>query len=715
MLVFIFDIISFVLNLLVSIGNTVILLLRFLIKTSQAIVPTNFSKIKISFKKRRRKVIKIFPIPIKYRLKYFISGVLVSFFLLFLPILFLIFIQELPNPKSLGLKEFAQATKIYDRNGKLLYQIYATQNRTYIPLSQIPENLRNATIAIEDKNFYLNSGFDLFAIIRAVIADLRGEPLQGASTITQQLIKSTLLTPEISIERKVKEIMLSFWASRIYTKDQILEMYFNQVPYGGTSWGVEAAAQTYFGKGAADLTLSESAFLSGLPRAPSIYSPYGESPNLWKKRQIEVLRAMENQGYITREEKDAAEKEELKILPPRIPINAPHFVMYVRELLTKEYGLAAVEKGGLRVYTSLSLDIQNEAQKIVQEEVDRNAGLGISNGAALVTNPANGDILAMVGSRDYASPNDGNYNLTTAERQPGSSIKVVTYATALSKGFTAATILDDSPVSYPSASGVYKPVNYDGKFHGKVSLRLALANSFNIPAVKTLASVGVQAMVETGKKMGITTWGSPQDYGLAITLGAAEVKMTDMATVYGVLANRGERVDLSPFLKITDPEGNVLEEKKDVYKREVLDPGIAFILSDILADRKARQMEFGLNTPLNVPGKTVSVKTGTTDNKRDNWTIGYTPSFVAVVWVGNNDNSPMNQALASGITGAAPIWNRIMSYVLKDKTPETLATPENIVQKICFGRAEYFLRGTENIRCGPQPSPTTSALRENRP
>ncbi len=659
-------------------------------------------------KKKKVKSVKIFPLPIGVKIKYFFLGFLLSFIFVFIPAITIIFLQELPSPKQLSFQQAPLTTKIFDRNGTLLYQIYATENRTLIPLSSVPKYLQEATIAIEDKTFYKNSGIDISAILRAAIADFSGKPLQGASTITQQLIKSTLLTPEISMKRKIKEIILAFWADRIYTKDQILEMYFNQIPYGGTAWGVEAASEVYFGKQTKDLSLAQAAFLAGLTRAPTIYSPFGESPNLWKARQKDVLTRMQELKYIDSKEKEEALAEELVFSIPQTPLYAPHFVMYVKDLLVKKYGLAMVEKGGLQVKTTLDLKTQQMAQNIVASEVEKNAYLNLTNGASVITNPKNGDILAMIGSTDYSDTNSGNFNVTTALRQPGSSIKVITYSAALSNGFTAATIIDDSPVTFPSPnSSSYSPVNYDGKFHGKMSLRIALANSINIPAIKTLSKIGIPNMVNLAKKMGITTWGDPVNYGLAITLGSAEAKMTDMATVYGVLANEGKKINLNPILKLTDSVGNIIEEKKDSYALQVIDPGIAFIISNILADNGARSMEFGLNSPLNIPNHYVSVKTGTSDNKRDNWTIGYTPNYVVTVWVGNNDNSPMSQSLASGITGAAPIWHEIMTNLLSSSKDSKITIPPNVIQKDCIGRKEYFIKGTESlVNCAFLPTPT---------
>lgn len=646
------------------------------------------------------------------KLRYFVLGTLISFIFLFIPILSLVFLDNLPHPKEIALRDVAQTTKIFDRNGILLYQIYASQNRTLVPLSRIPENLIEATIAIEDRTFYQNPGFNVQAMIRAAWGNLRGEPLQGGSTITQQLIKSTLLTPERTLERKIKEVILAFWAERIYSKQEVLEMYFNQVPYGGTAWGVEAASQTYFGKKVEDLSLAESAFLAGLPKAPTIYSPFGEFPSLWKDRQTEVLQSMEREGYISGQEKDEALQEELAFNPSQTPINAPHFVFYIKDFLAQKYGLPIVEKGGLNVITTLDLKTQQTAQDTVRTEVERSSGFNLSNGAALVTNPKNGDILAMVGSKNFEEPGFGNVNVTTSLRQPGSTIKVVTYSQALQAGFTAATAIADTPVTYRSPGGPsYTPVNYDGRFRGNLTLRQALGNSINIPAVKTLNSIGVPSMVELAKRMGITTWNDPQNYGLALTLGAAEVKMTDMAVVYGTLANEGKRVELDPLLKVTDSRGNILYQKPEPRGFPVLDAGISFIINNILSDNTARALEFGLNSPLNLPN--VSVKTGTTDKIRDNWTIGYTKDLLTAVWVGNNDGQPMS-GIASGITGAAPIWRNIMVSLLQGTTIQAPTPPLNVVEKVCLGRREYFIRGTENrVRCvlpSPSPTPTPSPI-----
>jgi 1A family penicillin-binding protein len=656
-------------------------------------------------KKRRKKQ---FSLPFRSKIKYFALGFLFACLFVFPPFIVLVFLQDLPTPQQLTFRQIPQTTKIFDRNGTLLAEVYAQQNRTLIHLSDVPKHLQQATLAIEDKNFYKHPGFDLAAIIRAVRQTIVHDTIQGGSTITQQLIKSSMLTPEQSISRKVKELVLAFWTERVYSKDQILEMYFNQVPYGGTAWGVQAASETYFNKPVNELTLAESAFLAGLTAAPTTYSPYGENPTIWKKRQKEVLEHMVALHYISQKQAAEAEKETLNFRTQRTALHAPHFVEYIKEQLIRKYGLATVEKGGLQIRTSLDLKTQEMAEKFIAEEVAKSEALNFTNGATVITDPRSGDILAMVGSHDFFDPNGGNFNVTTSIRQPGSSIKIVTYAAALEQGMTAATQLDDRSVSYPLANGqLYTPVNYDGRYYGRVSLRFALANSLNIPAVKTLDAIGIDKMVHLGTKMGITSFTNPRDYGLSITLGAAEVTMLDMARVNGTFANNGKLVPLNPLLKVTNVKGTILEEKKNPIGKQVLDPGIAFIISDILSDNQTRQTAFGRNSILEIKNHKVSVKTGTTDNKRDNWTNGYTNNYVVIVWVGNNDNTPMSPTLASGITGAAPIWHNIMEELLKKNSETPPTAPANVIQKYCFGRMEYFIQGTENtLNCGVRPSPS---------
>ena len=634
--------------------------------------------------------------------------------LLFLSLLVFIF-NGLPSPNKLNSNSFPVSTKILDRNGQLLYEIYADQNRTPIKLSQLPEYISQATIAIEDKNFYRHHGFDWEGITRALLNTVFKQKLQGGSTITQQLVKTTLLTPERTIKRKIREAVLSFATEVRYSKTEILEMYLNHIPYGGTSYGIEQAAQTYFGKTARDLTLAEAALLAGLPQAPTRYSPLGTDPTLAKNRQQQVLNRMFEDKYISKEEFDSAFSEPLTFKLPTQSILAPHFSLYVKELLVDKYGLTMVEKGGLRVTTSLDLNLQQFAQDALATETAKLAKANVTNAAALITKPRTGEILAMVGSKDYFDETiDGNVNVTLRLRQPGSSIKPINYAVGLSKGFTPSTMFLDVPVcfSVPGQKG-YCPKNYDNTFHGPVQMRFALGNSFNIPAVKMIAANSVESMVATASAMGITTFTDPSRYGLSLTLGGGEVKMIDMAVAFGVFANAGLKVDLTPILKVETYTGEVLEqidlETQLPTGTKALSPEISYLISHILLDNNARSQAFGSNSELVIPKHTVSVKTGTTDDLRDNWTIGFTPSFLVAVWTGNNDNSPMSSWLISGVSGAAPIWHDLMTYLLKDQPDEWPAKPENIVglqvcsltgfrpnpDSPCETRFEYFIKGQE--------------------
>jgi 1A family penicillin-binding protein len=609
------------------------------------------------------------------------------------------FVQQLPSPQNIGKTNFPLSSHIYDRNNVLLYEIYSSENRTPVKLSNIPNHISQATIAIEDKDFFKHAGISpISGILRALKDTYKTQELQGGSTITQQLVKSALLTPERTIQRKFKEMILAIWAERIYSKEEILEMYLNQVPYGGSSYGVEEASKTFFGKSAKDINLEEAALLAGLPRAPSIYSPY-INPELARQRRDQVLRNMYEQKFITEEEKRKAQSSPLHVIPPRTDIKAPHFVFYAKSELEKQFGIKQVEEGGLRIQTSLDLDIQREAQQIVQEEVEKLQGMNISNAAVLVTNPATGEILAMVGSTDYFKQPSGSYNVTTALRQPGSTIKPVMYSLALQNGgYTAATTIDDKPVVYKiEGSEPYKPVNYDNKYRGPVTLRFALSNSLNIPAVKVLESVGVQNFANHAQRMGIDTWTDPSRFGLSLTLGGVEVRMTDMAEAFGVFANMGYRKDLV-YLKDVEDRNNDSIYSPNEAKTQVLNEGVAFIISDILSDNKTREAAFGPNSALVIPDNKVAVKTGTTNDVKDNWTIGFTQEFLVASWVGNNDNTPMNRNLVSGITGAAPIWNRVMTYLVENKSSnpgQPFPVPGNIVTRECMGRTEYFIAGTE--------------------
>ncbi len=606
------------------------------------------------------------------------------------------FVTSLPSPKAIGHINYAQSSHLYDRNGKLLYEIYRDVNRTAIPLADVPKYVIDATISIEDRQFYHHQGVSLVGgILRAVKDTLTTNELQGGSTITQQLVKTALLTPERTIERKLKEIILAIWTEQLYSKQEILELYLNQVPYGGSAYGIEEASKVYFGKSAKALSLGEAALLAGLPKAPSIFSPFID-PDLARRRRDQVLGEMLKENAITKEQYETTIQEELAFLPPTTNIKSPHFVMYVKNVLENEYGSKQVEEAGFRVTTSLDLSIQREVEKILTEELAKIASMNATNGGVVVMDPKTGEILAMVGSVDYFKEQYGAYNVTTAPRQPGSTLKPMLYAMALENGFTAASIIDDSPIVFQFQGGPsYIPVNYDRQYHGKVPIRYALGNSYNIPAVKVLNQLGVSNFVSFGNSMGIDTWEDSSRFGLSLALGGGEVTLMDLVQVYGVFANGGNRVEPTPFIRITDYyERSVLRQGSE--SQNVLDEGVAYIISDILSDNIARQQAFGANNPLAIPNYVVSAKTGTTNDYKDAWTVGFTDKVVVGVWVGNNNNSPMHRI--AGSLGAGPIFNRVMKYLIEEhEMKNERQIPENVVGIPCYGgRVEYFIRGTES-------------------
>ena len=639
-------------------------------------------------------------------------GVL-ALFLIF-GVVFPIFALTLPSPDKL-IRRDGYSTKIYDRNGQLLYDIYSNQQRTPIEISQVPDFLKQATIAIEDKNFYNHQGFDAFGILRGLSRQITRGRAQGGSTLTQQLSKNVLLSSDRSVIRKIKEFILSVQVERKYSKDEILQMYLNEVPYGGTAVGIGAASGIYFGKPVSELNLVEASILAGLPQRPTSYSPYGSNPEAYIPRSEEVLRRMREDGYITKDQEEAAVKElpNIKFVGDGAGFKAPHFVMYVKQLLEERYGTSLVETGGLKVTTTLDWDLQEKAQQIVKEEIEKVENLHITNGAAVVIDPQTGEILWMVGSKDFGAEDyDGQVNVTLSKRQPGSSIKPITYVTGLRNGYTASSVLIDVSTTFPGGIGQpdYKPVSYDGKYRGPVQIRYALANSLNVPAVKMLALVGVDEMLKLGYEMGLETLEPTQDnlnrFGLSLTLGGGEVRLLDLTHAYSAFANGGKKHEVLSILKVEDSKGKILEENKPDLGKRVLDPGEAYIISSILSDPQARADVFGLVSYLNVSGRAVAVKTGTTNDLRDNWTIGWTPQVVVGVWVGNNDNSPMKQ-VASGVTGASPIWRKIIVESLSGKPAVSFEQPENVVSAEVdtisgfrahdnfAARTEYFIRGTE--------------------
>ncbi|MCX6766915.1 MAG: PBP1A family penicillin-binding protein [Candidatus Moranbacteria bacterium] len=597
---------------------------------------------------------------------------------------FAYYAKDLPSPTNLNTRQVVESTKIYDRTGDhLLYEIHGEEKRTSIPFGQMSEIMRAATISAEDQSFYQNHGVDLKAVARAAIYDVLGRSAsQGGSTITQQLIKNTVLTNEKTFTRKVKEVILSVELEQKFSKDQILEMYLNQIPYGSNAYGIQAAAQTFFGKDAKDLTLAESAMLASLPKAPTFYSPYGSNQDQLKYRQEYVLDQMTKLGYITADQaKDAKAVDVIaEIRPFQDNISAPHFVMYVKDQLVNLYGEQQVEEGGMKVYTTLDWNKQQAAEEAVKKGVATNISKYKATNAALVAiDPKTGQILAMVGSRDYFDKTiDGNVNVATRPRQPGSSFKPYVYATAFKKGYTPDTILFDAETNFGTKDKPYIPEDYDGKFRGPVKMKEALAESLNIPAVKTLYLAGVNNSINTAKSMGITTLNDPSRYGLSLVLGGGEVTLLDHVNAFGTFATAGVRHDKTAILKIVDGQGKTLQDYQNSPGERVLDVSVCAQIDSILDDNKLRTPIFGSNTPLRFDDRQVAAKTGTTNEWRDAWTVGYTPSLVAGVWAGNNDNSPMAQG-ADGVFSAAPIWRDFMNQALANSAIEKF--PDATVDK----------------------------------
>lgn len=616
-------------------------------------------------------------------------------------------LRDLPSPKKLSSGDFPESSQIYDRNGKLIYEIFVEKRRREVPLAQIPEKMINATLAIEDAGFYNHFGFDLKGIIRGLYRTIIEKRLQGGSTLTQQLVKNVLLTPERTWTRKIKEAILTVGTEVMYSKKQILEMYFNQTPYGGTLWGIEAASAGIFDKDVSNLSLAEMALLAGLPASPSKYSPFSH-PDAAKIRQEQVLLRMWELKMISQQEYETAKNEKLNYYVKKDNLEAPHFVFYVKELLVEKYGAKKVTEGGLKVYTSLDLDLQNYAQEIVALEVGKLNRSNVTNGASLITESKTGEILAMVGSKDFfANDIEGKYNITTALRQPGSSIKPLNYAVGIETGkVSAASLFDDSETCFMVENQKpYCPTNYGNKYHGLQNLRQSLANSLNIPAVKMLKINGLTTFVASASAMGISTFKQADNYGLSLTLGGGEVYMTDMNVAFGTLANMGIKQELTPILKVLDKNDKVLEEYKYVPGDRKLSAETSFIISQILSDDGARSMVFGAGSMLNIKKHPeVAVKTGTTNDLRDNWTVGYTPDYVVTTWVGNNDNSRMT-GVVSGTSGAAPIWNKVMTKLLENKQVRNFSKPDGVVGMTvcnltgqlppeggCDSHYEYFLK-----------------------
>ncbi len=625
--------------------------------------------------------------------KNFIIG-LFSLFLLFIGIsLFWLATIQIPSLDSLESWRMSESTKILDRTGKvLLYDVHENIKRTVIPLDQVSPNAQTATIAMEDSRFYQHFGIDPRAILRMIFVNLTDQGFsQGGSTITQQVVKNAFLSPEKTITRKVKEWIMAIKIERMLTKKQILELYFNEVPYGGNIYGIEEASKAFFGKKASELTLGEAAYLAALTPAPTYYSPYGNNKDKLIEREGLVLNRMLELKVITQEQYDAAKKEKITFLPQQDEgIEAPHFVVMVKQYLEEKYGKDVVENGGLRVTTTLDADLQSKAEEIVKKYGDSNAtAYNASNAAAVGLDPKTGQVLAMVGSRDYFNKEiDGNFNVALSpHRQPGSSFKPFIYATAFMKGYTPDTVVFDVPTEFntkctvdgrPGSPDVkpgecYMPGNYDDTYRGPMTLRDALAQSVNVPAVKVFYLAGIQNSIETARKMGITTLKDAKQYGLTLVLGSGEVSLYEMTGAYGVFANNGLKNDNTFILKVEDAKGEVMEEYEQ-DQQDVLPKDIALKITDILADNVARAPLYDTNSPLYFPDRQVAVKTGTTNDYRDAWIIGYTPSFVLGVWAGNNDNSPMEKKISGFIV--APMWHDIMVEELAKIPTETFEKPE---------------------------------------
>ncbi len=625
---------------------------------------------------------------------------------------------EIPDLQAFEQRRVLQSTKIYDRTGEvLLYDLHQDVRRTIVPYEEISRHIINASVAIEDDSFFQHGGIRPLRTFQAVFQNfLSGDLLggQGGSTITQQVIKNSVLAQEKTITRKVKEWILAIKLERQLTKEEILGHYLNESPYGGTIYGVEEASQSFFGKSASEVTLAEAAYIAALPQAPTYYSPYGNNRDELEKRKNLVLEQMKKNGFITDEEYESAKTATVEFLPQATSgIRAPHFVFYVREYLAEKYGEESLAERGFRVITTLDAKLQEKAEEVVNRYALTNEKtFNASNAAMVAQDPKTGEILVMVGSRNYFDEDiDGNFNVAVADRQPGSSFKPFVYAAAFEKGYTPETVVFDlqtqfstacSPQDMTSENGCYSPQNYDNAFRGPVSLRNALAQSLNIPAVKTLYLAGITDSIKLARDMGITGLADRNRYGLTLVLGGGEVKLVDMVNAYGVFANEGKRAEQTRILRIEDASGNVLEEHKP-KEDGVLDRNVALQISDILSDNVARAPLYGSNSQLYFPGIDVAAKTGTTNDYRDAWVLGYTPNLVVGTWAGNNIPEPMNQISGLIVT---PMWREFMDFALaereKQSFPEPADTPTDLKPVL---RGIWF--DPSSISIDPNASSTT--------
>lgn len=595
------------------------------------------------------------------------------------------FAKDLPTPGKIANRKATESTKLYDRTGKILLYETGDEKRTIVTTDQLPQNLKEATVAVEDANFYRNHGFETRSIVRSVFNKLTGKTanIQGTSTITQQYVKNALLTSDRSITRKIKELILSIELEFMYKKEDILTMYLNEIPYGNSTAGAEAAAKMYYGKPAKDLTLAQAATLAAIPQAPTYFSPYGTHTDKLINRRNYVLDRMVTTGKISKEDAENAKKEDTITLgqalkPRKDAILAPHFAMYVLERVAQQFGEDKVQKEGLKIITTLDYEKQKAAEESVASGVKKINQYGASNAGLVATDPKTGQILAMVGSIDYFNTEiDGNVNITDSLRQPGSSFKPFTYATAFKRPeFSPSRILFDYQTDF---GGGYVPKNYDGSFRGPLTMRQCLDNSLNIPAVKTMSLVGMDNVIKTAQDMGISSLNQRDRYGLSLALGVAEVKPVEMAGAFGVFANGGLKQDVRSVIKITDAKGKVhydFDQKKPTGQ-QVLDPQVAYEMAHVLSDNNARTMVFGARSQLYFPGRLVGAKTGTTSDNKDAWTVGFTPSISVAVWVGNNNGKIMKGG-ADGSVVAAPMFHTFIEKALAGTPAEEFTKPDGI-------------------------------------
>jgi len=641
-------------------------------------------------KKNRQKRLFVLTLLIMKKVKKILSYGLIAGFLSVMALMLWVSTIKIPDFGSFENRKVIQSTKIYDRTGEiLLWDIHENIKRTVVPYDQISSQIKNATIAIEDTTFYQHHGIDYMGILRSVWVDVTSGSLkQGGSTISQQLIKNSVLTKEKLLSRKIKELVLTIKLEKNFSKERILDLYLNEIPYGGSNYGVEVASLGFFGKHASEVTIAEAAYLAAVPQAPTYYSPYGNHKEELDARKNLVLKKMRELGFITEsEEKQAQEERVIFLAKGDQTLKAPHFSIYIRSYLEEKYGQDVVEQDGLKVITTLDYELQQKGEELVKTYGEKNEkDFSAGNAGLVAIDPKTGQILTMVGSRDYFNvEKEGNFNITLAHRQPGSSFKPFAYATAFKKGYLPSTVLfdlstefnascypDGTPHAGTKADNCYHPQNYDDKFRGPIQLRYALAQSINIPSIKTLYLASIKDTIATAKDMGIKSLTTPDQYGLTLVLGGGEVSPLDMTGAYSVFANAGEKNETTGILRVEDANGNILEEFKSAPKR-VLDKNVALMISDVLSDYEAKKPAYGENSPLYFNDRKVAAKTGTTNDVKDAWVLGYTPNIAVGVWVGNNNNTPMVKKVAGQIT--APLWNAFMTEAFKKLPIENFESP----------------------------------------